>query len=124
MIFSRNLSLRKIPLLNLPSHSLTAVPSERTVVNKERLSGSYRLSAYYLAKCLSELPLALVLPSAAFLIFYTMAGLNGLTHVASFFATWAVILTVAVTAQSIGEFLGVSKKMTFLKKFCGFLTFT
>ena len=69
--------------------SLPAVPAERVVINKERASGSYHLSAYYLAKTLSELPLVLILPSIHVVIVYWAAGLNGW---ASFFGTWFFIL--------------------------------
>ena len=80
------------------------------MVNKERLGGSYRLSAYYLAKSFSELPYSLVMPVVTFLMFYSMAGLNGLTHVGSFFGSLAVVLTVAITAQSLGEPLDRGKR--------------
>lgn len=78
------------------------VPSERTVINKERMAGSYRLSAYYLAKLASELPLVLILPSIFMIITYWMTGLNGMNNPWAFFATVLVILFQAVASQSIG----------------------
>lgn len=38
------------------------VPPERAVLNKERATGSYRLSAYFFGKTLAETPLELLLP--------------------------------------------------------------
>ena len=46
------------------------------VLNKERLGGYYRLSAYYLSKTVTELLLSLVLPFIFFTIIYWMSGIN------------------------------------------------
>ena len=54
---------------------LFAVPEEKEVLYKERAAGYYRLSAFYLAKVISEAPLTLVLPMFSFIIVSMFAGL-------------------------------------------------
>jgi ABC-type multidrug transport system permease subunit len=85
--------------------ALTTFPSERVVVNKERSSGSYHLSAYYLAKTISEMPLILFLPSIYVVIVYWAAGLNGWS---SFFGSWFFILCSGFMAQSLGLFISAT----------------
>uniref|UniRef100_F6SUP0 ABC transporter domain-containing protein n=1 Tax=Ciona intestinalis TaxID=7719 RepID=F6SUP0_CIOIN len=87
---------------------LMVFPSEREVINKERMSGSYRLSAYYLAKSVSELPLGIILPSISTFIIYWMAGLNGFQEAWAFFGTWFVMILMTVGMQSLGMFIGTA----------------
>ena len=68
------------------------------MISKERRSGVYHLSAYYLAKTVSELPLVLLQPSFYLLISYWIVGLNG---AAGFFGTWFVLVTNSLAAQVI-----------------------
>ena len=53
-----------------------AVPSEEVIIRKERAAGSYRLSAYFFAKCLSEIPLVICHPIMFLFLFYWLCGLN------------------------------------------------
>ena len=73
-------------------------------MNKERAAGYYRLSAYYLAKLCSELPLVVLQPTLFLIIVYWMTGLN---RSEAFLGTLFVLLLTALTGQ-------VWKQLTFL----------
>jgi hypothetical protein len=60
----------------LTSLSPCTVPAEKPIVVRERLSGAYNVSAYYLGKNLSELPLDIVFNLLYCVIVYWMVGLN------------------------------------------------
>ncbi len=51
-------------------------PSERSVLNKDRASGAYRLSAYYLAKSSVDLPIDMLYPLLFTLMWYWAVGFN------------------------------------------------
>ncbi|KAL5491007.1 hypothetical protein EMCRGX_G016220 [Ephydatia muelleri] len=86
--------------------ALFAFPSERVIVNKERASGSYRLSSYFAAKMLSELPLNVLLPSFYLFIVYWACGLNPTPT--AFFGTWSIMILNALTTQACGGGVVVS----------------
>ncbi|GJQ08303.1 hypothetical protein GpartN1_g94.t1 [Galdieria partita] len=83
--------------------ALTTLPSEKPVLSKERASGAYRLSAYFLGKALVEVPLDLIYPFFFSVYIYWMLNLN---PQASRFILFLVFVGITVfTAQSIGLFI-------------------
>lgn len=77
---------------------------ERTIILKERAAGSYRLSAYFLSKTISELPVRLTLPFVFLAISYPMSGVNPEARV--FFAVVGSQLLAALAGESVGLFIG------------------
>ena len=70
-------------------------PQERAVLAKERSVHMYRLSAYLIARNLSDLPLELVLPVIFLVIVYFMVGLK-LTFSAFSLTLLTVFLSIIV----------------------------
>lgn len=73
-------------------------------MEKERLSGAYRLSAYYIAKMLGEAPLVMVLPSVYLAVSYPLLGGSFL----SFLGILLVQILSSLAAQSAGLFFGAA----------------
>jgi hypothetical protein len=82
----------------VPQQSATAAAESDTMTYyqqmadesvQERASGMYRLSAFYLARTASDLPMDCTVPSVFVIMIYLMGGLR---HGAYFFANWAVIM--------------------------------
>mmetsp|Transcript_14108 Transcript_14108/g.30660 ORF Transcript_14108/g.30660 Transcript_14108/m.30660 type:complete len:736 (+) Transcript_14108:72-2279(+) len=83
-----------------------AFPLERAIIFKERSSGSYHLSAYFLAKTTSEAPARLALPAIYMLISYWMSGVNNDFGV--FISSTVCSLLSVLAGESIGLFLGAA----------------
>lgn len=81
-------------------------PQERAMLSKERAADMYRLSAYFLARTTSDLPLDLILPVLFLLVVYFMAGLR--LSVASFLLTMVTVFLCIVAAQGLGLAIGAT----------------
>ncbi|MCD7459035.1 ABC transporter G member 9 [Datura stramonium] len=79
-------------------------PQERMMLEKERSSGMYRLSAYFMARTVGDLPMELVLPTIFTIITYWMAGLK--PSVGAFFSTLFSLLCNVLVSQGLGLALG------------------
>lgn len=83
-----------------------AFPLERSIIFKERSSGAYRLSAYFMAKTTSEAPARLILPSIYMIISYWMSGVNN--DFGIFIGSTLCCLLSVLAGESIGLLLGAS----------------
>ena len=88
-------------------NNLITFAAERNVVNKERASGLYHVSAYYAAKSIAELQIQFVLPSLFFNISYWLSGLHKLPEdLGLYFGLWAMLLLLVTSGSSVGSFFG------------------
>ncbi|XP_044509465.1 ABC transporter G family member 22 isoform X2 [Mangifera indica] len=81
-------------------------PQERAMLGKERAADMYRLSAYFLARTTSDLPLDLLLPILFLLVVYFMTGLRLSTG--PFFLTMLTVFLCIVAAQGLGLAIGAT----------------
>ncbi len=72
------------------------VPSDNEVVSKDQASKSYYLSAYDMAKFVTELFPVLVDPSIFLIVTYWTSGIGGPV---AFFGVWAVLIVNTFAAQ-------------------------
>ncbi|XP_062182788.1 ABC transporter G family member 25-like [Phragmites australis] len=79
-------------------------PQERPVLARERASGMYALSSYFMSRMAGDLPMELALPTAFTVVVYLMAGLNPTP--AAFALTMAVILSYVLVAEGLGLAVG------------------
>ncbi|KAF5441875.1 hypothetical protein F2P56_037186 [Juglans regia] len=79
-------------------------PQERRMLVKERSSGMYRLSSYFLARTVGDLPLELALPTAFVFIIYWMGGLK--PNAMTFILSLLVVLYSVLVSQSLGLAIG------------------
>ncbi|KAJ4750322.1 ABC transporter G family member 2 [Rhynchospora pubera] len=81
-------------------------PQERAMLNKERSVDMYKLSAYFMARTTSDLPLDLLLPVIFLVIVYFMAGLK--ETATAFFLTMLIVFLCIIAAQGLGLAIGAS----------------
>ncbi|KAL3839377.1 hypothetical protein ACJIZ3_023968 [Penstemon smallii] len=81
-------------------------PQERAMLSKERAADMYRLSAYFVARTTSDLPLDLMLPLLFLLVVYFMAGLR--MNAASFLLTMVTVFLCIIAAQGLGLAIGAT----------------
>ncbi|XP_068634234.1 ABC transporter G family member 14-like [Aristolochia californica] len=79
-------------------------PQERSMLIKERSSGMYRLSSYFLARTVGDLPVELALPTAFVFIIYWMGGLK--PDPITFILSLLVVLYNVLVSQSLGLAIG------------------
>ncbi|KAJ9134898.1 hypothetical protein P3X46_032141 [Hevea brasiliensis] len=79
-------------------------PQERRMLIKERASGMYHLSSYFLARTFGDLPLELALPTAFVCIIYWMGGLK--PDPITFILSLLVVLYTVLVSQSLGLAIG------------------
>lgn len=86
--------------------ALTAFPTERQVILKERASGSYHLSAYFMAKSFCDVPVRLILPIFYMFASYWMTGIDNRFSI--FCACTGCVLLSSVAGEALGLFLGAA----------------
>lgn len=84
--------------------ALFTFPQERAILAKERASDMYRLSAYFMARTLGDIPLDFCLPLLFHIIVYFMAHLRATST--AFFLTLLTILLSTIAAQGMGIAIG------------------
>lgn len=84
--------------------ALFTFPQERAILTKERASDMYRLSAYFMARTLGDIPLDFCLPFLFHIIVYFMACLR--PTASAFFLTLLIILLSTTAAQGMGIAMG------------------
>ncbi|XP_059630899.1 ABC transporter G family member 25 [Cornus florida] len=87
-------------------NAVFAFPQERAIFMKERASGMYTLSSYFMARIVGDLPMELILPTMSFTIVYWMTGLK--PDVGAFLLTLVVLLGYVLVSQGLGLALGAA----------------
>ncbi|OIW11522.1 hypothetical protein TanjilG_26888 [Lupinus angustifolius] len=79
-------------------------PQEVMMLHKERSSGMYRLSSYFMSRVVSDLPMELTLPTIFLTITYWLAGLK--PNMINFIYTLLSLLLHVLTSQGLGLAIG------------------
>ncbi|XP_009769371.1 ABC transporter G family member 25 [Nicotiana tabacum] len=85
-------------------NAVFAFPQERAIFVKERASGMYTLSSYFMARIVGDLPMDLILPTLFLAITYWMTGLK--PQLLPFLLTLLVLLSYVIVSQGLGLALG------------------
>ncbi|KAL2538826.1 ABC transporter G family member 25 [Forsythia ovata] len=85
-------------------NAVFAFPQERAILTKERASGMYTLSSYFMARITGDLPMELILPTLFLTIVYWMTGLK--PELDAFLLTLIVVLNYVLVSQGLGLALG------------------
>ncbi|KAK9713734.1 hypothetical protein RND81_06G047900 [Saponaria officinalis] len=85
-------------------NAVFAFPQDRSIFTKERASGMYSLSSYFMARISGDLPMELILPTIFVTLVYWMTGLS--PQISAFLMTLGVVIGYVLVAQGIGLALG------------------
>ncbi|KAL1533798.1 ABC transporter G member 25 [Salvia divinorum] len=85
-------------------NAVFAFPQERAIFMKEKASGMYTLSSYFMARISGDLPMELILPTLFLSILYWMAGLK--PELSAFVLTLLVLLGYVLVSIGLGLALG------------------
>ncbi|KAK9839931.1 hypothetical protein WJX74_000629 [Apatococcus lobatus] len=84
--------------------ALFTFPDEYKIMLKERASGMYKLSAFYIARTISDIPLTFALPLPFLCIVYWMTALR--PTATAFFETYFLVIFISLVAESFGLLIG------------------
>lgn len=87
-------------------NAVFAFPQERAIFLKERASGMYTLSSYFMARIIGDLPMELILPTIFLTVAYWMAELK--PELSAFLLTLLVLLGYVLVSQGLGLALGAT----------------
>ncbi|GAB2251944.1 hypothetical protein Droror1_Dr00004791 [Drosera rotundifolia] len=85
-------------------NAVFAFPQDRAIFLKERASGMYSLSPYFMARIVGDLPMELILPTVFLTMIYWMTTLK--PDLVAFLLTLIVVLGYVLVAQGLGLAIG------------------
>lgn len=85
-------------------NAVFAFPQDRAVFTKERASGMYTLSSYFMARIVGDAPMELILPTLFISITYWMCGLK--PDFGAFVLTLLILLAYVLVSQGLGFAVG------------------
>ncbi|KAI7747585.1 hypothetical protein M8C21_024084 [Ambrosia artemisiifolia] len=85
-------------------NAVFAFPQDRAVFTKERASGMYSLSSYFMSRIVGDAPMELILPTMFITITYWMCGLK--PDLGAFLLTVLILLAYVLVSQGLGYTVG------------------